>query len=78
VEYGVVAVMFGDRGDYAIESVAGSEASVDLRVLAKRGGEDLARAKLIATIHLSAEEAHDLGWVLRSAILESRRDAKAH
>ncbi len=70
--FGVVAVtVFGERGDYLVESVLADGGNIELRVLARRGGNGK-KAKLIATIHLTADEAHDLGWELRAAQLAKR------
>ncbi len=70
--YGVVAVtLFGEHGDYLVESVLAAGGGIELRVLARRGTNGK-RAKLIATVHLTVDEAHDLGWELRAAQLAKR------
>ncbi len=63
--------VYGKRGDHLIEAILAGCENIELRVLARRG-DNPKKAKLIATIHLTADEAHDLGWELRAALLERR------
>ncbi len=67
----VAVTLFGKHGDYLVESVLAAGGSIELRILARRG-TNAKKARLIATVHLTADEAHDLGWELRAAQLAKR------
>lgn len=66
----MASVTFGKQGNYQVEAVVGPGGSVLLRVLAPRTGQP----QLVATVLLSSDEAHELGWKLRGAAMERRWD----